>query len=188
MEHGDSGCNLSKTMEKMKEKYLAGKTTPQEELQLRHSLLSKAVRTADEDSLLLLLQESTSRLQGDEAWLLEDESALFDRLMEQGVGQDAESSAVVTSHLQPLVHPPRHGHWPLWAVASLVAAVFCGVLYVNRVNLFSFLSGNTDNQTLVYIYGSKVVNDQVSMDMMEATMGEFFAPCGVEEVMGDFYE
>lgn len=175
-------------MERLTEKYLKGQTTPQEERELLQMLKSAEVLTPDDEALLMLLENEAPLLQGNTAWLEEDESALFDTLMRKEGWHDKQSPAACDPHLSIHSAPPRRTRWVLWTSVSLIAAMLCCVFYLNSTSFVTMVKGNSDNLAVTFIYGNRVENEQMALDMLEETMGELFAQNEVEDALSGFFE
>ena len=124
------------------DKYLRGETSPAEERQLLSLLEAEARPTAADLALKAMLKAAPPQAQSD--WLLEDESALYDQLL-----QEREPA------------PLRRRLWP-WVGIAAVAVVALGIA----------LSWNTSKSedAIAYVYGREVKDQSEVLAMMESTM------------------
>ena len=173
------------TMDKLAKKYWDGQTTPQEEHTLLLQLKDKPSLTPDEEALLTLLEDVAPTLAVRTEWLEEDESALFDAMMQQREPHQTSTPLLPSPSLTHRHTPPKK----IWRThllrASLAAAMLCGAIWLVRL---AVLSVPDTSQAVTYIYGNRVEDEQMALDMMEHTMGEFFAENEVETTLGDIFQ
>ncbi len=142
----------------LKDKYLRGETSPQEEQQLLSMLEAEVQPTADDLALRTMLKAAPP--QADIDWLTEDESALYDQLL--------------------LKHQAGRRTRPLWASVGIgIAAVV--VLAISLT--FSLFRTNRDSQEVVaYVYGQEVTDEREVVAMMEGTMQGLLTAASENEV------
>ena len=146
------------------EKYMDGTASHREEQMLLEQLRSIPSPTGEERGLMAMLQTGGQRMEGREEWLLEDESELFDRLKDHG---------------------HRRRPWHKAARWMAAAAVLAGVCMVS----LALWRGGSGDVAVIYIYGNRVENAPLAMDMMRQTMGEMLDRPEVEaELMNLFDE
>ena len=124
-------------------------------------LLSATTSPSDEEQgIKAMLQAGAHRIEGREEWLTEDESARFDHLM---------------------AHRPTR-KITLWIAAAAVLAGACLVPWIRWAR-------ELQDVTVTYIYGNKVEDAPLAMEMMKQTMGEMLDRPEVEtELMNLFDE
>ena len=124
-------------------------------------LLSATTSPSDEEQgIKAMLQAGAHRIEGREEWLTEDESARFDHLM---------------------AHRPIRKITP-WIAAAAVLAGACLVPWIRWAR-------ELQDVTVTYIYGNKVEDAPLAMEMMKQTMGEMLDRPEVEtELMNLFDE
>ncbi len=142
----------------LKDKYLRGETSPQEEQQLLSLLEAEMKPTADDLALKAMLKAAPPQAESD--WLTEDESALYDQLL--------------------LEHQAGRHTRPLWARVGIgIAAV--AVLAIGLT--FSLFRTNRDSQEAVaYVYGQEVTDEREVVAMMEGTMQGLLTAASENEV------
>lgn len=162
-------------------KYMAGTSTHQDEQKLLRLLQEEPQPTAEDQALLSMLSMSVSALQGQEAWLEEDESELFDQLMKEQHEEEAED-AIPQRNTPTLKLPPRR--LPRLLVRAMAAAaILSGVFFAVR----TLWQDNRQDMTVTYIYGNKVEDREMAMDMMHETMGDLFNRPDVESELADLF-
>lgn len=148
-------------------KYLDAETTMQEEQMLSQLLQQKAERTGEEEALLLMLSATGRHCTKDQHdWLDPDNAALYDRIM-------AEREA----DRKPTFLTPR---WRRMAgAAAVLTALVLGTTYITHRH-------STADMAVAYIYGNRVDDSQVAMDMMRHTLSEVLDnPDCVEDQLTD---
>ena len=124
-------------------------------------LLSATTSPSDEEQgIKAMLQAGAHRIEGREEWLTEDESAQFGYLM---------------------AHRPTRKITP-WIAAAAVLAGACLVPWIRWAQ-------EPQDVAVTYIYGNKVEDAPLAMEMMKQTMGEMLDRPEVEtELMNLFDE
>lgn len=160
---------------------MAGTSTRQDEQELLRLLQEEPQPTAEDQALLTMLSMSVSALQGQDTWLEEDESELFDQLMKEQQQEEAVEPLPQRNTLT-LKLPPRR--LPRLLVRSMAAAaILCGVFFAAR----TLWQDNRQDMTITYIYGNKVEDKEIAMDMMHETMGDLFNRPDVESELTDLF-
>ena len=95
--------------------------------------------TAEQKALALML--TASPVDRDATWMEEDESALYDAIL-----QDRRNAA------------SRHRIWPWISIAAMIVIAF---------GLGISLSGDRQKDAVAYVYGREVKNQSEVLDMME---------------------
>lgn len=149
--------NMKQTLKK---KYLSGTSTHEDERQLLALLEQEPHPSPDDLALLSLLTSSVQTVQPCEAWLEEDESELFDYLMQERSTTGAQNRRPIRLAIRIIA----------------AAAVLSGIVFLCR----PLWQTPPDNMTVAYLYGNKIEDPRMSMDMMEETMTELFDRPDVE--------
>ena len=145
---------------KLTRKYMNGCSSHQEERMLLELLSATTSPSDEEQGIKAMLQAGAHRIEGREEWLTEDESARFDHLM---------------------AHRPIRKITP-WIAAAAVLAGACLVPWIRWAR-------EPQDVTVTYIYGNKVEDAPLAMEMMKQTMGEMLDRPEVEtELMNLFDE
>lgn len=166
--------------ENLIDKYMAGTSSHDEEQQLL-SLLQAEKSLSPEDQMLLdMLSMTSNEVEIQDNWLEEDESELFDLLMKESenntVATEKEQQQPATTHKRP----PRH--LKVIAIRILAsAALLTGAFYAAR----PLWNATKDDTSVTYIYGNKIEDSQVAMNMMQETMGDIFDRPDVESELTD---
>ncbi|GEM_PF-6842888 len=166
--------------ENLIDKYMAGTSSHEEEQQLLALLQAESTLSPEDQMLLDMLRMNTHEVEMQDSWLEEDESKLFDSLMEtpdnKVVTEDKELQQSVTTHKRP----PRQ----LRVIAIRIlatAAVLTGAFYAAR----PLWNNSSKDMTVTYIYGNKIEDSQVAMNMMQETLGDIFDRPDVESELTD---
>lgn len=162
-------------------KYMAGTSTHQDEQELLRLLQEEPQPTAEDQALLSMLSMSVSAQKGQEAWLEEDESELFDQLMKEQQQEKAVEPLPQRDTLTLRLPPRRLPRLLVRAMAT--AAILCGVFFAVR----TLWLDNRQDMTVTYIYGNKVEDKEIAMDMMHETMGDLFNRPDVESELTDLF-
>lgn len=147
---------------KLTHRYLNGETTAAEEHQLLQLLEETPCPTVEQKALMAMLKASPVEV--DTAWLEEDESNLYDAIL-----QDRKS---ISAHRR---------FWP-WISIAAVLVIVLGIGFS--------LSGDRHGDTIAYVYGQEVKDKNEVLSMMESTMESFMAgpeSDHVEEQLTEFF-
>lgn len=166
----------------LKRKFMAGTSTHQEEQELRRLLRALPCPTAEDQALLEMLEISAYEMEAEEDWLQEDETELFDRLMEEQFGEEAAEEALQTRKTLTVKLPPKRT-MRFVVRAMTTAAALCAVFLVTR----AIWQSDSTNTTVTYIYGEKVENSSMAMDMMHETLGDIFDRPDVESELSNIF-
>ncbi len=159
---------------------MAGTSTHEEEQTLRQLLHEEGTLTAEEQLIASMLTQTTDRLEACDAWMDEDESALFDEMMKEKHDSDADEQGISEQPILSIVHPPRHIGHTVWRIMALAAAL-TGVFFLT-VPLWKDSQGN---MAVTYFYGEKMENEELAMDMMHETMSDIFDRPDIETELTD---
>ena len=142
----------------LKDKYLRGETSPQEEQKLLSLLEAEVQPTADDLAMRTMLKAAPP--QADIDWLTEDESALYDQLLQ--------------------AHQAGRHTRPLWARVGIgIAAV--AVLAIG-LTFSLFRSSREPLEAVAYVYGQEVTDEREVVAMMEGTMQGLLTAASENEV------
>lgn len=169
-------------IEILKRKYMAGTSTHQEEQELHRLLQETPSLTAEDQALLEMLEIGACEMEAEEDWLQEDETKLFDRLMEEQAKAEPAEEAIPQRSTLVLQLPPRRLQRIVIRLMA-TAAVICGAFFATRS---MWLPENTDS-AVTYIYGNKVENSEIAMDMMHETLGDIFDRPDVESELSNIF-
>ncbi|MBO4641885.1 MAG: hypothetical protein J5661_03360 [Bacteroidaceae bacterium] len=147
---------------KLTHRYLNGETTAAEEHQLLQLLEETPSPTVEQKALMAMLKASP--IEVDTAWLEEDESNLYDAILQKR--KDI---------------PAHHRFWP-WISIAAVLVIVLGIGFS--------LSGDKHRDAIAYVYGQEVKDENEVLSMMESTMESFMAgpeSDHVEEQLTEFF-
>lgn len=165
------------------QKFMAGTSTHEEEQTLRCMLQEEGQLTTEEQLIASMLELPTDSIKGCDTWMDEDESQLFDEMMK--AEQDAATDEQRLREQTPLsiTHPPRHISRTIWRVMS-VAAVLTGI-FIASVPLWK--ESRNSNMTVTYLYGERMENEELAMDLMHETMYDIFDRSDIETELTDLF-
>ena len=163
-------------------KYMNGTSSRQDEQTLLRLLQEEPLPTAEDRALLSMLEMSASEVQGQDTWLEEDESELFDQLMKEQHGEVLQTEALPQRSRPSYKLPPRH--LPRIIIRSMAAAaILCGVFFAARI----IWKDSQQDVTVTYLYGNKVEDSEMAMDMMHETLGDIFDRPDVESELTNLF-
>lgn len=128
------------------DKYLQGLTTKSEEQELLHLLGQIEQRTAEQETLLLMLSTPAVTCQQIDTWMQQDEQEEYDRL-------------VAEHH-----HRKRHIQLRVWSIAA-------SVLLVLSIGITALMH-QPQTDAVAWVYGQKVQDEEAVMQLMASTMEE----------------
>lgn len=146
--------------EELIRKYTNGTATHEEARRLLGLFREAPTLTPEEKALKSMLQLESIRMEACPEWAEEDESALFDNMVRR-------RRRIATLR------------W-LLPVAATVALVW---LVSDIVEWKPF----RQETTITYIYGNKIENEPLAMDMMQQTMSELLDRPALEDEMGRLF-
>lgn len=162
-------------------KYMAGTATHQEERDLLLLLQAEEHPDAESQVILDMLEMTADEMEPQEHWMEEDESALFDQMMTEQTHSAASETPLSHKPAVSLFNPPRVARRiALRIIAS--AALLTGVIFATKP--FWHEDGDT---AVTYIYGSKVEDTSIALEMMQETMGDLFDRPDVESELTDIF-
>lgn len=166
------------------QKYMAGTSSREDERQLLVLLQAEAHPSAEDQTLLDMLALSFPPVEAREEWLEEDESELFDQLMAGREHETAQDEAELHQALTPPSQPPRRRVLRIALRIMASAAILTAIFFASRQYR---QPASEENVAVTYIYGNKVEDPKLAMDMMQETMGEIFDRPSVESELSDLF-
>lgn len=161
-------------------KYLAGTSTHEEEELLLQLLKAEESLPAEEQMLVDMLSMTGQEMEGQEAWMEEDESELFDRMMAKMNHEEEHNVKEAGGNISTPAQPPRR----LKVIALRIlasAALLTGAFYASR----TIWQPAQDDMAVTYIYGNRVENTEMAMDMMHKTLSDIFDRPDIESELAD---
>ena len=161
----------------LKQKYLAGTSTAKEERLLQELLKEEKTLTSEEQNILLLLGITNAKIKARDAWMQEDESALFDKLVAEKASKQEIVAMVCSATLK---HRKRRTRTLFWLGLTGIAAALCSIFVMPN-----FHRHDQENLAVTYFYGKKVENKDIALNMMQETMQDLFAESDLEDEMSE---